>query len=102
MAMSRTSWRPGRKKTGGRQAGTPNKTTAKHREMLERMKVDTRDPLSFWMSILQNPDAPYEEKKWASVQLGPYAHPKLASIEARAGGQTHEDRLVQLQKLLED
>jgi hypothetical protein len=86
----------------GRKAGTPNKATAKHREMLERMKVDTTDPMSFWISILQNPDAPYEEKKWASVQLGPFAHPKLASIEARAGGQSHEDRLEQLHRLLED
>jgi hypothetical protein len=30
----------------------------------------------------------------------PYAHPKLASIEARVGGQTHEDRLAVAQKLL--
>jgi hypothetical protein len=54
------------------------------------MKVDTTDPMSFWISILQNPDAPYEEKKWASVQLGPFAHPKLASVESRNGGKSHE------------
>jgi hypothetical protein len=75
----------------GRKKGTPNKATAKHREMLERMKVDTTDP-----------NAPYEEKKWASVQLGPFAHPKLSSIEARSGGSTHEDRLAKLHQLLED
>jgi|RhiMetdeSRZDD1v2_1073273.scaffolds.fasta_scaffold3809447_1 hypothetical protein len=92
----------GRRKTGGRRKGTPNKTTAMHREMLERMKVDTRDPMSFWMSIMKNPDAPYEEKKWASVQLGPFTHPKLASVEARAGGTTHEERLEQARRLLEE
>ena len=66
------------------------------------MKVDTTDPMSFWMSIMQNPEAPYEEKKWASVQLGPFAHPKLASVESRTGGKTHEDRLEELHKLMED
>jgi len=86
----------------GRKLGTPNRATAKHREMLERMKVDTTDPMSFWMSIMQNPEAPYEEKKWASVQLGPFAHPKLASVESRTGGKTHEDRLEELHKLMED
>ena len=51
--------------------------------MLERMNVDTRDPMNFWISIMQGPEAPYEEKKWASMQLGPYTHPKSSSIEAR-------------------
>lgn len=60
------------------------------------------DPISFCMSLLRNPDAPHEEKKWAVAQMFPYAHPKLNSIEARTGGQTHEDRLEQLRELLED
>jgi hypothetical protein len=54
------------------------------------------------MSLLRNPDAPHEEKKWAVAQMFPYSHPKLNSIEARTGGQTHEDRLEQLRQLLED
>ena len=99
MAISKTTWRPGRKKTGGRKAGTPNRVTQQNRQLLERMKLNTKDPVSFWVSILQNPDAPYEEKKWASVQLGPFAHPKLASIEGRTGGQTHEERLEELHKV---
>jgi hypothetical protein len=94
----------GSPKTPGseRKRGTPNKATALHREMLERMKVDTRDPMSFWISIMQNPAAPYEEKKWASVQLGPFCHPRLSSIEARGGGMTHEERLAEAQRLLEE
>ena len=102
--MSRGGWNKGKANVpgSGRKRGTPNKVTKLHRQMLDRMKVDTTDPMSFWMSILQNPEAPYEEKKWASVQLGPFAHPKLASIEARTGGLTHEQRLEQLQAMLED
>jgi hypothetical protein len=49
---------------------------------------------------LRNPDAPL--KKWAVAQMFPYSHPKLNSIEARTGGQTHEDRLEELRKLLDE
>jgi len=31
-----------------------------------------------------------------------YSHPKLSSVEARAGGKSHEDRLEELRKLMED
>jgi hypothetical protein len=66
------------------------------------MKVDRTDPMSFFLSVLRNPDAPYEEAKAAAKELFPYSHPKLASVEARAGGLSHEDRLEQLQRMLED
>ena len=102
MAISRTSWTRGRKKTGGRKAGTPNKVTQAHRNALEQMKVDRTDPMAFFISVMRNPDAPYEEVKAAARELFPYTHPKLASIEARGGGKTHEDRLEELHKLLED
>jgi hypothetical protein len=102
MAISSTSWTRGRKKTGGRKAGTPNKVTQAHRNALEQMKVDRTDPMSFFISVMRNPDAPYEEVKAAARELFPYTHPKLSSIEARGGGKTHEDRLEELQRLLED
>ena len=86
----------------GRKRGTPNRATAVHRAMIEQMKLDCTDPMSFCMSLLRNPDAPHEEKKWAVAQMFPYAHPKLNSIEARTGGQTHEDRLAELQRLLDE
>src|SRR5262245_51190320 len=102
MGISKTSFAKGRRKTGGRRAGTPNKVTQAHRKILDQMKVDRTDPKSFFLSILRNPDAPYEEAKAAARELMPYAHPKLASVEARTGGKTHEDRLEELRKLLED
>jgi len=70
--------------------------------MIERLKLDCTHPLSFCISLLRNPDAPHEEKKWADAQMFPYAHPKLNSIEARTGGKTHEDKLEELQRMLDD
>jgi hypothetical protein len=102
MAISSTTWRRGRPKTGGRRAGTPNRVTRAHREIIEKMTVDRSDPLSFFLSVLRNPDTPFEEARAAAKEALPYCSPKLASIEARAGGQSHEDRLEMLQRLLED
>ena len=86
----------------GRKKGSLNKVTLAHRAVLDQMKVNCTDPMSFFLSVLQNPDAPYEEKKAAARELFPYSHPKLSSIEARAGGKSHEDRLEELRKLMED
>jgi hypothetical protein len=86
----------------GRKRGTPNRATAVHRAMIEQMKLDCTDPMSFCMSLLRNPEAPHEEKKWAVAQMFPYSHPKLNSIEARTCVLSHEDRLEQLHQLLED
>src|SRR5262245_53370926 len=85
----------------GRVKGTPNKATAAHRQALEAMKVDTTDPLSFFMSILKNPKAPYEERKAAARELLPYSHPKLSSVESRTGTKSHEDRLEELHAMLD-
>jgi hypothetical protein len=66
------------------------------------MKVDRTDPMAFFMSVLRNPDAPYEEAKAAARELFPYSHPKLSSVESRSGGTTHEERLEELQKMLDE
>jgi len=93
---------PGKPKTGGRQAGTPNKLTVVQRERLNELIANGKDPISFFTDILKDPRWPHQERKEAAKELLPYFHPKLSSIEARTGGQTHEDRLEQLHKLLED
>src|SRR6267154_88593 len=89
-------------KIGGRKKGSLNKVTRAHRAALEQMKLDRSDPMSFFISIMRNPDAPFEEVKAAARELFPYSHPKLASIEARGGGKTHEDRLAELQAMEDD
>ena len=33
-------------------------------------------------------------------ELAPYVHPRLSSVEARTGGQTHEERLAAAHALL--
>jgi hypothetical protein len=102
MAVSSTSWTKGRKKTGGRKPGTPNRVTQAHRAILDKMKVDRSDPLAFFLSVLRNPDAPYEEARVAAKEALPYCSPRLASVEARVGGTSHEQRLEELSRLLED
>ena len=86
-------------KTGRRKKGSLNKVTLALRAALDQMKVDRTDPMSFFISIMRNPDAPFEEVKAAARELFPYSHPKLASVEARTGGKSHEERLEELQRL---
>ncbi|MBX9587894.1 MAG: hypothetical protein K2X43_01225 [Hyphomonadaceae bacterium] len=92
----------GQPKTGGRQRGTPNKNTAEQRRRMSELKASGRDPVTFFTQILQNEEAPLDLRFAAAKELAPYMHPKLASIEARTGGKTHEDRLEELLKLAED
>jgi hypothetical protein len=92
---------PRRQKTGGRKKGTPNKKTAERAKLLAGLKVDGKDPVSFFSSILRNDAAPLDLRFQAARELAPYAHPKLASVEARIGVKSHEDRLEELQAMLD-
>jgi hypothetical protein len=58
--------------------------------------------VTFFAEILRNEGAPLDIRLQAAKELAPYVHPKLASIEVRTGGMTHEERLEQAQKLLEE
>ena len=89
------------RKTGGCQKGSLNKSTLARQKALAALIVDAKGPVSFFTSIMRDETAPFEKREAAADRLLPYYHPKLASIEARTGGQTHEDRLEALQKLLE-
>jgi hypothetical protein len=66
------------------------------------MAINGKDPITFFSQILQDPNAPYQERKDAARELLPYYHPKLASIEARTGGKTHEQRLAELEAMERD
>lgn len=89
-------------KTGGRTKGTPNKLTAQVRQKINLIKASGKDPMSFFLDILRDENAPHTERKEAASELLPYFHPKLASIEARTGGTTHEQRLAELQAMISD
>jgi len=58
--------------------------------------------MTFFSQILQDQNAPYQERKDAAKELLPYFHPRLAAIEARTAGQSHEDRLEELRRLCAD
>jgi hypothetical protein len=94
--------RPRRRKTGGRRAGTPNKRTAALRAAIAALFVPGTDPRTFFAAILRNEDAPLELRFAAAKVLAPFMHSKLASVESRSGGRTHEDRLEEYRKLLID
>lgn len=89
----------GSPRRGGRARGTPNKTTLITRSKLSELVLDGHDPMTFFSGVMRDPAAPYDERKYAAAQLLPFYHPKLASIEARTGGLTHEDRLAQLKAM---
>src|SRR6476660_8793988 len=97
--MPRGGSKPGERR-GGRKKGTPNKRTAERQAMLAAIKASGNDPISFFADLLRNEQAPLELRFQAAKELAPYTHPKLASIESRTGGRTHEDRLEEYRNLL--
>jgi hypothetical protein len=72
------------------------------RSALADLAVDAKDPISFFCSVMRDETAPFEKREAAADRLLPYFHPRLAAIEARSSGQSHEDRLAALTRLLED
>ena len=90
------------RKTGGRVKGSTNKVTIAERARTDALKVVGKDPMSFFLSILLNEEAPHQARKEAASELLPYMHPKLSSIEARVGGASHEERLDRLLGMMED
>ena len=90
------------RKTGGRRPGSKNKATLAREKALADLVVDAKDPVAFFSSIMRDETAPFEKREAAADRLLPYFHPKLASIEARSGTMSHEDRLEQMRQLLED
>jgi hypothetical protein len=93
---------PRKRKTGGRKKGTPNKRTAARQAAIAAITASGKDPITFFADLLKNEQAPLELRFQAAKELAPYTHPKLASIESRTGGRTHEDRLEEYRRLLSD
>jgi hypothetical protein len=90
---------PKRRKTGGRQKGTPNRRTAERQAAIEVIKASGKNPMAFFADLLGNEQAPLELRFQAAKELAPFVHPKLGSIEARTGGKTHEQRLEELTRM---
>src|SRR5262249_6248876 len=93
---------PKRRKTGGRQKGTPNKRTAERQAAISAIKASGKSPMAIFADLLGNEQAPLELRSQAAKELAPSVHPKLASVESGSGGLSHEDRLEMLRRLAED
>jgi hypothetical protein len=98
--QDQSAQRPGRKKTGGRKAGTPNKKTQALRDAVAAVLLPGQDPRTFFAAILRNDELPIELRFAAAKELAPLMHPRLAAIRVPRGVQTHEDRLQELHDLL--
>lgn len=86
----------------GRKKGSVNRETIRRLQELQEIKASGKTPMQFFADILSNEDAPLDLRFRAAEQMAPYMHPKLSSIEARNGGKSHEDRLAEMRKLLDD
>jgi len=93
---------PGRRKRGGRKKGSKNKRTLEREKAIAAVTASGVDPLTFFGDLLKNENAPLDLRFQAAKELAPYVHPRLQSIEGRAGGQTHEDRLAMYRRMLAD
>lgn len=65
-------------KTGGRVAGTPNKSTAELQEKLAAMGCY---PLEGLARIAMNPRTPLAVRVKAYAEIAPYIHPRRKAVE---------------------
>ena len=65
-------------KTGGRRKGSKNKVALAKAAALAASGLV---PLDYMLSVLRNPLASTEDKRWASEKAAPYCHPKLKATE---------------------
>jgi hypothetical protein len=68
----------GRRKTGGRQKGTPNRATL---ELKEKLTILGCDPAEGIAKIAQDPQTPLPLKLQAFATLMPYVYPKTRILE---------------------
>lgn len=69
-------------KTGGRQAGTPNKVTREFRETVTRLLESNAENVALWLERVAADDPDKALQRLA--QLAEYAAPKLSRAEVKA------------------
>jgi hypothetical protein len=67
----------GTPKTGGRAKGSRNKKTA---EKVAAIEASGLTPLDYMLSVLRDPRADSDGRRWAATSAAPYVHPRLTSI----------------------
>jgi hypothetical protein len=86
----------------GRRKGSLNKKTLERRALMAAVRASGESPLTFFAQLLRTETNPIELRFAAARELLPYMHPRLASVESRVGGKTHEQRLEETKRLLSD
>lgn len=99
MAQNDTSYKTGRKKTGGRVAGTPNKVTALTKATIAQMLAEYKES-----GLMDSDFRQLDPKDRLAIaeKLMHYTMPKIQSVEVDlAEGlkkKTIEDKLIELSK----
>lgn len=65
-------------KTGGRQKGVTNKSSAAREAEIKQSGLT---PLEFMLKVMRDDNASRLERMRAAADAAPYVHPKLSSIE---------------------
>jgi hypothetical protein len=90
MGTAPTKYRAGKPRTGGRQKGTPNKTTARARHALSLAVEENADKIGVWLTEVYEKDGPRAAID-AYTKLAEFVIPKLARTELTGenGGALH-------------
>jgi hypothetical protein len=70
--------------TGGKRRGAGRKKGARNKVTLAReaeLAASGLTPLDYMLSILRDPEASREDRKWASEKAAPYCHHRLSATE---------------------
>ena len=70
--------------TGGKRPGAGRKRGARNKVTLAReaeLAASGLTPLDYMLSILRDPEASREDRKWASEKAAPYCHHRLSATE---------------------
>ena len=73
--------RGGPRKGAGRKKGIPN--TRQRAKIVKDLVERGEDPLTYFMSIMKDPNESTARRDWAASQAAPYVHPRLQSIDQR-------------------
>ena len=84
------------RKTGGRQAGTPNRRTRQAQELLARLGCD---PLEGMAKLAQDPKTPIELQAKLLIELAGYSYPKIRAVDVEP---PPEHRTIEFHELPDD
>ena len=84
--------------TGGKRPGAGRRKGARNKVTLAReaeLAASGLTPLDYMLSILRDPEASREDRKWASEKAAPYCHHRLSTTEVtgKLGIMLQEDAL---------